>query len=125
MPFTIPQPQDDVPDGIYSAAFEKVEAVEEGGFDGNGFRKWHFLVDVNGVLMPLTGVTSFSTGPKSKAYEWLTAILGRGLQAGEAIDDPVGKRVTIRVGRNPKGYAKIIALEPLNEPESIIPGVPR
>ena len=124
MTFTITG-KEDIPDGLYTATLEKVESTDEGGFDGKGYRKWFFLVDVAGVLTPFTGLSSFNTGPGSKSREWLEALMRRELRIGEQIDTPVGQKVTIEIGRNNKGYGKIMALHPVQTPEQVIPGVPR
>ena len=75
---------EDIPDGLYTATLEKVESTDEGGFDGKGYRKWYFLVDVAGVLTPFTGLSSFSTGPDSKSREWLEALMRRELRTDSA-----------------------------------------
>jgi hypothetical protein len=115
----------DIPDGVYSATLEGTEIQKDGGFDGKGYRKWHFLIDVNGELTPWTALTSFHTGPRSNTRKWLEALLRRPLVIGEKIDDPVGQKVTVVIGRNDNGYAKINELQPLGEPQQILPGVPR
>lgn len=124
MPFTISEGIN-IPDGQYLATLESVEVTNEGGFDGKGFRTWNWLVDVGGELTPLSAVTSHNTGPKSKAYKWLSALLRRPLLAGEQLDDPIGARVTITIGRNEKGYASITGMAPFNAAETVMDGVPR
>ena len=117
---------DDIPDGQYSGTLTGTEVVPEGGFDGKGFRKWHFLLDVAGEMTPFTAVTSFATGPRSNSRKWLEALLRRPLVVGEKLDDPVGQKVTVTIVRNEKGYGKIGELQPVAaEPDFGIPGVPR
>lgn len=127
MPFTISEGIN-IPDGQYLATLESVEVENTGGFDGTGFRTWNWLVDVNGEMTPLSAVTSHNTGPKSKAYAWLTALLRRPLLAGEQLDDPVGQRVMITIGRNAKGYASITGVAAFGDEGNAIAenlGIPR
>lgn len=112
--------------GIYEGTLEsvKVEPSKDPRFP-NDFRKWVFLLKVDGELTPLSATSSLNTGPRSKSYEWLSALLRRPLKAGEHIDDPVGQRVMITVADNEKGYSTIMALSAIAEPEQVVPGVPR
>ena len=122
MPFEITAGADSVKPGRYRAALTKVEIGQSTFGD---FRSWHFLVDVEGVATEVTGVTSLNTGPQSKAYAWLKALLRRDLKAGEKLEDPVGQNVTVVVELNKKGFATITDLEPLAEPAQVEAGIPR
>lgn len=124
MPFEIAGAK--IPAGVYTGVLEKVEVLPSINPQYPGeFRKWHFLVDVNGSLQPITATSSLNTGPQSKSYTWLSALLRRDLKAGESIPDPVGQRALITVADNKKGYSTIMSLAPIAEPEQVVPGVPR
>lgn len=121
MPFLITD-QANIPDGTYSATLEKVEP-DQGQF--GAMRKWHWLVDVNNKIESLSVITSANTGPQSKSYLWLTALLGRAPQAGEQIEDPTGTRVLLQIAKNQKGFPSVVAVLPYQEPQQTLPGVPR
>lgn len=122
MPFEITGGSNVAP-GTYKGQLIRVEAGIPTSF-GNA-RKWYFLVDVNGSGEELTALTSENTGPQSKTYGWLTALLGRAPQAGETIEDPTGKTVLIQVEKNEKGFPKIVAVLPHVEPQQVEAGIPR
>ena len=122
MPFTVgSNTKGDVPAGTYTATLESISItniVSSFSPAGKDMREWHFLANVNGELKPISGLTSLSTGPASKSYRFLEALLRRPLKAGEAIDDPVGQQVTIVVGMNAKGYPQVTDLLPANVPDT-------
>ncbi len=111
-----------IPDGTYTATLEKVE-TDQGQF--GTYRKWHWLVQVNDKLEPLSSITSANTGPQSKSYLWLQAILGRALQAGEKIEDPTGSRCVLTIAKNEKGFSTVTAVAAYQDPQQVIPGIPR
>jgi len=121
MPFEITAGQVIDP-GTYKAQLTRVE--ENQGQYGM-YRKWHFLVDVNGTGEELSVITSGNTGPQSKSFAWLTALLGRVPQAGERIEDPTGKTVLVSVVTNKKGFSTIDSLMPIVEPVQQEAGIPR
>lgn len=121
MPFEIPTPTAIEP-GTYKAQLEKVE-TDEGNF--GKYRKWFWIVEVDGKLESLSVLTSAHTGPNSKSYAWLTALLGRAPQAGETIEDPTGKTVLLAISKNDKGFNKVDAVMPIVEPTEVSPGIPR
>jgi len=125
MPFTIPNTLV-IDDGVYPAVFEGV--TEEQGQFGL-MRKWTFLVEhaVDGVTKvdAITQITSGNTGPQSKSYQWLTALLGRAPAAGEEIDDPTGTKCLVTIAHNEKGFPKVTQVSPVVEPQQTLPGIPR
>jgi hypothetical protein len=112
----------DVEDGSYTASLESV--IEDSGQFGK-FRKWTFLVEAAGEILPLTALTSANTGPQSKSYQWLTALLGSAPKAGTVVESPNGKRCIVTVSHNEKGFPKIDAVGPYVEPQQAVPGIPR
>jgi hypothetical protein len=125
MTFEIPLTVD-VPDGNYTATLESVQ--EDTGNFGK-YRKWTWLVEatIDGTLqiVPLTQLTSANTGPQSKSYRQLTALLGEAPKAGQKIESPTGKRAIVTVTHNEKGFPKIDEIGPFVEPQQTLPGIPR
>lgn len=119
MPFVI---EAGVTPGTYIATLEKV--TEEAGKFGT-MRKWHWLLDIDGVLTPFVQFTTANTSPGSDSYKQLVALLGRELQTGEKIDDPTGQRATIVIEPNAKGYPKVTSVAAFVEPQQTLPGTPR
>lgn len=119
----------DVPDGAYTAMLED---VEEGDGSFGKYRKWHFLVDVpagtegftEAAIVPLSALTSVNTGPQSKSYKWLSALLGESPKAGTEIASPNGKRAVVTVTHNDKNFPTISDVGPYVDPAKI-DGIPR
>lgn len=123
MPFTIDPPKGaNIPDGTYKAQLLSVGS-SNGQFGVQ--REWFWLVDVNNVGEELKAFSSGNTSPGSKAYKWLTALLGRAPQTGETIEDPTGKTVMLEIAKNEKGYPAIQAVLPIVEPVQTEAGIPR
>ena len=120
----------DVADGSYPATLAGVE-VKKGGFGGADYRRWSWLVEVVNKetgeveIVPLDQLTSMNTGPQSNSYKQLTALLGAAPKAGEKIEAPTGKRVTLTIGHNEKGFPKVIGCGPFVDPQATLPGIPR
>lgn len=123
MPFTIDPPKGaNIPDGTYKAQLMNVNSTT-GQFGAQ--REWYFLVDVNGKGEELKAFTSANTSPSSKAFKWLSALLGRTPQTGETIEDPTGKTVMLVIAKNDKGYPAIVDVMPHVEPVQVEAGIPR
>jgi len=123
----------DIPDGTYVASLAGV--TEDSGSFGK-FRRWTWLVEVpktvsaDGIETPgsieeLTQLTSANTGPQSKSYRQLTALLGEAPKAGQKIESPNGKRVTVTITHNDKGFPTIGEVGPYVDPQMALPGIPR
>jgi hypothetical protein len=118
----------DIPDGTYVASLAGV--TEDSGSFGK-FRRWTWLVEVpktddkEGSIEELTQLTSANTGPQSKSYRQLTALLGEAPKAGQKIDSPNGKRVTVTITHNDKGFPTIGEVGPYVDPQMALPGIPR
>jgi hypothetical protein len=127
MTFEIPQTVD-IKDGTYVASLAGV--TEDSGQFGK-FRRWEWLIEVPGengeaaTIESLTQLTSANTGPQSKSYLQLTALLGEAPKAGQKIDSPNGKRVTVTIGHNEKGFPTVEAVGPYVDPQMALPGIPR
>jgi len=127
VPFTIEDNKgagkDAVAPGTYKGILEKVSIAYTA--DGKEYRMWDFMLDVNGVLTPLSDTSSMNNGPKGKTYQWLTALTGRAPKVGETIEDPIGKQVLVTVGRKESGWPKIDMLTAYVEPAQTEAGIPR
>lgn len=125
MTFEIPTTID-IPDGSYTATLGEVKA-DKGQF--GDFRKWDWLVEVTiegkVEIVPLTQLTSANTGPQSKSYQQLTALLGTAPKAGEKIEAPTGKRAVLTIGHNEKGFPTVLNVGPYVDPQETLPGIPR
>ena len=125
MPFTITAAAVDIAPGTYKGQLESVEVKPTENFGGGEYRQWNFLIEVDGKLLPVSATSSMNTGPRSKSYLWLTALLGRAPAAGETIEDPTGKTVLLTIGQKENGFPRIDGVSPFVEPAATVPGVPR
>lgn len=116
----------DIPDGQYPAALLSV--TEDSGQFGK-FRKWEWLVeyteDGETKTDSLSQLTSANTGPQSKSYQILTALIGRSPKSGEKVETPAGKRAILTLEHNDKGFMKVAAVSPFVEAQQTVPGIPR
>ena len=117
MPLTVGAYTPQVEPGTYQATITAVtEATSQK--DGSTFRRWDFTLDDGRTV---TGTSSLAFSAKSKAGEWMTAILGRALVKDEQIE-PVGLRCTISVVLNEDGYERIAGVfAPTSKPAPVRP----
>lgn len=109
-----------VPDGTYPGTLIGLEDFEAPDFnnpeDNKTLRRWTFgldgEVDADGNPAEIDGVSSTALGPRSKAYEWIEALLGRKLEKGEAItrSQLLNKTCLVKVAQNEDGYSKVAGL---------------
>jgi len=72
--------------GVYPARLVSVTPGEEDGLFGP-YLDWEFRADSSVLTdVRITGRSSTSFGPSTKAREWATALLGRPLLRGERVD---------------------------------------
>ena len=112
-----------VPDGTYPATLIGLEDFEAPDFnnpeDNKTLRRWSFgltdEVDVDGNPAEIDGVSSTALGPRSKAYGWIEALLGRKLEKGETINRSMllNRECLVQVAQNDDGYSKIAAVLPV------------
>lgn len=125
MTFEIPTTVD-IPDGDHVASLAGV--TEDTGQFGK-YRKWEWLVEATiegkAEIVPLTQLTSANTGPQSKSYQQLTAILGEPPKAGSKVESPNGKRVILTIAHNDKGFPTVAMVSRYIEPQQTLPGIPR
>jgi hypothetical protein len=126
VPFTIQGPQLEIADGTYPAVLESVttEPSKTPTIPGD-VRRWTFLIEHDGKVEPMDALSSTGTGPKTKSYAWLTALIGREPKAGETIEDPTGARCLLQITHNEKGFPKVSNVMPYAEPQQTIEGLPR
>jgi hypothetical protein len=89
--------------GVYRAKLQKIEENERPNFDTGEpepCRDWTFEVVEEGFEgQTLRGRTSMSFGPRSKAREWVSGLLGRKIEQGDRIeeDDLIGKECDLSI----------------------------
>lgn len=105
--------------GTYEATLIALEDFEYD--DGEGkktLRRWSFglehEVDADGHPVTIDGVSSLATGPKSKAFTWLAALLERPPVTGETFTPSmlIGRSCMITVELNAEGFSKVAAVVP-------------
>ena len=105
--------------GTYEATLTALEDFHYD--DGEGektLRRWTFGTDevdaATGEAISIDGVSSLATGPKSKAFAWLTALIGRTPTTGESFTPStlVGRPCMVTVILNDDGYSKVSAVVP-------------
>lgn len=111
-----------VEDGTYPATLIGLEDFEAPDFnnpeDNKTLRRWSFgltdEVDVDGNPAEIDGVSSTALGPRSKAYGWIEALLGRKLEKGESVtrSQLLNQACLVQVAQNDDGYSKIAAVLP-------------
>jgi len=72
--------------------------------------EWQFNVDINGGNEEVSGVTSMATGAKSKAFKWLTALMGASaVQPGAHFDpsDLIGREGQLTIGESKSNWPKV------------------
>lgn len=131
MPLNIPEGAwaPDAP-GVYKGTLTRVEENTSGGFQGQGYRKWYFAVEVPAAgdkpasIEEVSKLTSRNLGAGSKAFELLSGILGEAPKAGQ-MEEPIGRQVLLDIGRNSKGFADVQGVRPFVDPQQTLDGVPR
>ena len=105
--------------GTYSAYLAELADFEYDDGEGNKtLRRWTFAlegeVDSEGKPAAIDGVSSLALGPKSKAFAWMSALLGRVPVTGEQItrSQLIGLACLVTVVLNQEGYSKISAVVP-------------
>jgi len=111
-----------VADGTYPATLIGLEDFDAPDFnnpeDTKTLRRWTFgldgEVDADGNPAEIDGVSSTALGPRSKAYGWIEALLGRKLEKGETVtrSQLLNKSCLVQVAANEDGYSKIAAVLP-------------
>lgn len=105
--------------GTYAAYLAELEDFDyEDGEGHKTLRRWTFALegetDSEGNPASIDGVSSLALGPKSKAFSWMSALLGRNLETGETITRSmlIGKQCLVTVVLNDEGYSKVSAVVP-------------
>ena len=74
------------------------------------FLEWTWLVHANDKDVEVNSLTTLATGPKSRIFEYLVAMLGADkvqIDAGFEESDLVGKTVMVQIITTDEGFAKI------------------
>ena len=72
------------------------------------FLEWEWLVDYDGGT-ELRSLTTTATGPKSRIFEYLTALLGGGVEIGMGFEetDLIGKQAQLSIIVDENGFSKV------------------
>jgi hypothetical protein len=74
------------------------------------FLEWTWLVEGSDKDVEVTSLTSVATGPKSRIFEYLTALLGAGnvnINDGFDENDLVGKKAQLSIVVTEDGFSKV------------------
>lgn len=118
-----PPPEEDIPDGVYLLQLVKIGdprtvTAKKGPNAGKDFNliDWGFAIEAPGTPYHdrlMDDSTSTASGPRSKMYEWLTALLG-GVppQAGRQMkrSELIGRLVLGTVNHDDGGWPRIASL---------------
>ncbi len=88
--------------GTYEAVVTAIE--ERTNKDGNPYRWWEFTTEDGGRT--ISAISSMNVGPRSKAGQWIAALIGRTPVQGESVE-VIGKPCLISVTINEDGFSQI------------------
>ena len=105
-------PEQDIEAGDYPATVVNVTqetiTVE---FEDRDVFKWHFEIPTeDGDPIEISGLTSRTISPKSKAFAYLVALLGASHVQPDAefgLEDVIGKTGIVTVGENKRGWMEV------------------
>lgn len=100
----------DDPKRIFTDRYpSRIDAVSGDEVGGTEIIVWRFVTDNDRYV---EGATSKASGPRSKMYEWLTALLGREPRERESFakSDLIGRGALGQVGHNKSGYPRVTSL---------------
>jgi hypothetical protein len=96
--------------GVYPAVMVELGTFKVEAEDGERqLLRWTFAIDGDDQGT-VEGVSSMALGPKSKAYRWLTALIGPDAMASAPALTPrdlVGRECLVQVVLNDAGYPKV------------------
>lgn len=112
----------DIADGDYSVTLVSIsepKPIITADGSETTIRDWLWAIDegpLEGKELPES--TSMAMGPKSKAYKWLSVLLGRKLAVGESVDPTslYGRRAMATIAANEKGWPRIEYLRVMPAP---------
>lgn len=91
--------------GTYEAVVTAIE-TRESKKDGAAYRWWEFTTEDGRTI---SAISSMAVGPKSKAGQWIAALLGRVPEMGEKVE-VVGLPCLIGVTVNDDGFSQVSTL---------------
>ena len=94
-------------EGAYDCVLKSITKVESEKEPGNYFRVWTFKV--NDDDSELSGTSSLLMTPKSKAYQWATALVGGKAPSGQTLASLLGRKCIVTIDEN----EKITSLHPI------------
>lgn len=109
-PFVASEGEPALDEGVYPG---RLDSIEEGGDGQFGpFNRWNFTVKKpDGTFTVIDAIASAQATPKTKAFKWATALLGRKPNPGEQLD-LTGKLCQLHLSINENGFNKIEAVLP-------------
>jgi hypothetical protein len=97
---------DGAPAGTHPAVFDAIE--QRTSREGAPFWRWAFTVQTPDGTRAISGASSTNTGPKSKAYRWFTALLGRKPVANETLGSNLaGRACMVVIVEGDDGYTDL------------------
>jgi len=102
----------EIEEGLFEADFDGVEEGPELQFGPT--LRWNFTAYVQGDPTPINGLTTRSSSTRSKAYTWLSAILGRQPEVDENIDIDTlkGRRCRVMIEDNKNEWPTVTDVKP-------------
>lgn len=106
-------PSTDIDNGVYPVTLAAVTGPKTiypaNAPEGTDIYEWTFSLDDG---RDIQGVTSTASGPKSKMFGWLTALLGKAPAAGDAVDTDalLGRRALATIDHNDGGWPRLSQL---------------
>jgi hypothetical protein len=102
-------------DGACRVLRRDVRGVEQReSRDGSPYWRWSFSVRTPEGYKAVSGVSSTNSGPKAKAYRWLTGILGHAPASDERLDTGTlaGNRCLVVLEENTDGFSNVTDVLP-------------
>ena len=93
--------------------FKRVNFIDRETNEPKTLISWKFAVEVEGEAYELEGTTSTATGPMSKAYGWLVAILGAPAVKGGSYIGPaalIGRECLVTIGMDKNDFPRVAAV---------------
>jgi hypothetical protein len=126
MTLDIPENQT-IDQGVYPAILTSIgtKVIEKGAYAGETIRIWKFQVEVDGKSESIEASSSLAFGPKSKAYQWFTALMGRNPVFGEKNVQLAGRPCRLHlIVDEESGYNRVAAVLPAEKGQRVAAAVP-
>jgi len=114
--FDIPVPPPFEEGETYAATLtglRKVDFEDKETHEPRSLISWGFVIETGGETYDIEGTSSTATGPKSKAYGWLVALVGAAAVKGGARFQPdalIGREAMVTIGMDKNDYPKVASV---------------